>query len=111
MELRIALSPELGLDAAQFSAAWNATPECLQVARAEIVQVTGTEFGPPVLAVALGILGNLALGVAGNALYDLVKRALARGGVRRATKIVQLDQPDGTRVLLASLDEEWGACC
>ena len=58
------------------------------------------------MQIALTGVEILAGGVAGNALYDLIKTFLFIQGVRRRTQIVELTQPDGSRLLVVTMDEE-----
>ncbi len=106
MDYLIALHPELGLHAEDFVADWNETPACCEVAQARLVENVAKQFDPTLLAGALAVLGNIALGVAGNALYDLIKQALIRKGVQNQTEIVQIDQPDGTKILVVKIVEQ-----
>jgi hypothetical protein len=43
--------------------------------------------------------------VASNALYDLIKTTLARRSVKKTTEIIQIEQPDGTKVLVVRIVE------
>jgi hypothetical protein len=107
MDYQIAFPPELGLDAAAFIAAWNRAPDCRAVAEARPGEPGAVpHFDPTLLQGALAVLGSVALGVATNALYDLIKGALTRAGVREGVQIVQLDQPDGTRLLVITIVDD-----
>ena len=106
MDYHIALSPELDLSPEKFAAAWNETPECRDLAQARLSQTQGAQFYGTLLTVTLTVLGSLALGAAGNALYDLIKETLMRQGVRKRTEIVHLEQPDGSRLLVVTVVEE-----
>jgi hypothetical protein len=99
---QITLAPELGVTPQELAEAWNASAACRAVAEAAVGRPKGAQFDP---SVAVMVLSGLALGVAGNALYDLLKELLIRQGVRRRTKIVQVEQPDGTRLLVVTVEE------
>ena len=105
MDYQIALSPDLGLSAEDFVSAWNETPECRAVAEARPDRSAAAQYGPTLLAGALAVLGGVAINIVSNALYDLIKQALARRGVKTQTEIVQLDRPDGTRLLVVKIVE------
>lgn len=106
MEYQIALSPELGVSPADFVAAWNETAACRAVATAGLAESTSRHYDPSlVAAAALTVLRDVSLGVAGNALYDLIKQTLAGRGVRRETAIIQVERPDGTRLLIVRIRE------
>jgi hypothetical protein len=106
MDYQIALPPELNVSPAEFVAAWNATPQCRAVAEAHMAQPKSVQYDPALVAAGLAVLAGLASGVAGNALSDLLKELLFRQGVRRRTEIVQMDQPDGSRLLVVTIIEE-----
>jgi hypothetical protein len=106
MEYQIALSPELGLSPEDFVAAWNGKANCHVVAEACMTSPKSAQFDPTLLGVTLTVVGSLALGVASNALYDLIKELLMDCGVRKRTEIVQVDQPDGSRLLVVTITEE-----
>jgi hypothetical protein len=102
MEVQITLSPELGATPQALAEAWNAAPGCRAVAQASVGRPKGAQFDP---SVAVMVLSGLALGVASNALYDLLKELLIQQGVRRRTQIVQVEQPDGARLLVVTVEE------
>lgn len=103
MDYQIALSPKLGLSPGDFARAWNETPEASEAARAHEVLANPRGFDP---SMAMVVLESLGWAVAGNALYDLIKMALVRGGVRRRTEIRAEERPDGTQLLVVTIEEE-----
>jgi hypothetical protein len=106
MDYQIALAPDLGLSARAFSEAWNDTPECRAAAQARLAGPTAEQYNPDLIAGAVAVLGSVAVGLATNALYDLIKAALLKRGVRKRTEMIQLDQPDGTRLIVVQIVEE-----
>jgi hypothetical protein len=106
MEYQIALAPELGLCPQMFADAWNERPDCRAVAQARLSRPSSAQYDPALLTVTLTVLSSLALGVAGNALYDLIKKLLMEQGVRKRTEIVQVEQPDGSCLLVITIVEE-----
>lgn len=103
MDYQIALSPELGLSPQDFITGWNETPECRALAHADLGESTSAQYDPLLAGAAVAVLGSLALNVVSNALYDLIKKVLAKKGVQQRTEIIQLDQPDGTRLLIVRI--------
>ena len=99
MDYQIALSPDLDLSSDDFIAAWNDTPECRDVAEARLAEPTSVQCDP-FAAAAVAVLSGVVIGVAANALYDLIKKALTKKGVTKQTEITQLEQPDGSRLLI-----------
>jgi len=105
MEYQLALPPDLGLSPADFVAAWNASAECCTIAQASLSSSTSAQYDP-LLVAALALLSTVGIGVATNALYDLIKQVLITKGVHTQTQIVKIDQPDGTRILVVTIDEQ-----
>ena len=67
----------------------------------------GAKSFDPTLGVAvIELLLVLTGGVAGNALYELIRTALVGQGVRKRTTIVEHSRPDGTRLLVVTVEEE-----
>jgi hypothetical protein len=106
MEYQVALSPELGLAPADLVSEWNATPASRRVADARLEHAGERRFDPTLAAGAMVVLGNVALSLASSALYDLIKAAVARRGVRRTTEVREVHRPDGTRLLVVTTTEE-----
>ena len=106
MNYTLVLAPELQLDAAAFVAAWNTDPHAQRIASATLAPGASKQFSTDYMQIALTVVEILAGGVAGNALYDLIKTFLFAQGVRRRTQIVELTQPDGSRLLVVTMDEE-----
>lgn len=105
MEYQIAVPPDLDVKPAGFVETWNEDPACRAVAEARVAESTAEHYDPALVAGGLAVLGSVALGVASNALYDLIKRVLTRQGVRQQIEIMQLDQPDGSRLLVVKIVE------
>jgi hypothetical protein len=104
MAYRIVLSPSLELSAAEFATAWNETPECAAVGRAQETRQAGAQFDPAMQAI-VEVIGMVAVGVASNALYDLIKEALFRKGVTKRIEIMEVAQPEGTRLVVVKIEE------
>ena len=80
MDYQIALSPDLGLNPTDFVATWNETAECRSVAEASLSPSTSTHYDPFLLG-AIAMLSSVGLGVATNAIYDLIKQVFVKHGV------------------------------
>jgi len=106
MDYQIALSPELGVSPQDLVDAWNETPACRAVAQATLEQPSGAQYDPTLMVAALTVVSSLALGIAGNMIHDLIKERLAEQGARKRTEIVQVEQPDGSRLLIVTITEE-----
>ncbi len=101
-EYQIALSPDLELTPVDFAAAWNEESETHSIAKAHVVPSTGTHYDPTLIA---GAVISITTGLASNALYDLIKQVFVKYGVHKRTKFTQLDQPDGTHLLVIEIEE------
>lgn len=106
MNYTIALSPVLNFTAADFVTAWNNSPDCRSHGEVQRAEASRGQFDPSLFPDAVTILTDLAVGAAGNALYDLIKGVLAKQGVRKRTEIKQLEQPDGSRLLVVTIEEQ-----
>jgi hypothetical protein len=104
MEYQLVFSPELGITPDAFVTAWNAETDTQTVAEARLAPGTNRSYNVPLDAVVF-IVTNVGLGLATNALYDLIKSALVKQGHHKGTKITKLDQPDGTHLLVVEEEE------
>ncbi len=96
---------QIALDPADFVAAWNENAACRTIADARLAPSNSTRYDPFLLG-AIAILSSVGLGVATNAIYDLIKQLFVKHGVQKHIKITQLDQPDGTHLLVIQIEEE-----
>lgn len=104
MNIQIALAPDLNISSSEFAAAWNQTPDARAVAQAQIDTAQGSFYDPMMLA-GLTVLGNVALSLATSALYDLIKEALAKKGIKKQLKFVERTMPDGSRVIVVEFED------
>lgn len=97
MELRIVVDASLEVDASEFEQAWNATPECTDLATASAIDAPPGRYGD---LGSLGMVATVALSVATSvaaaALYDAIKQraseVLKRKGVRRELEFKQYEE-------------------
>jgi len=94
MEYKVVFSPEMDVNPKNFAEIWNNTPECREIAKAEASKVQGTQFDMGVTAVILSIVTSAV----GTALYELIKKSFK--DKHRDIEFVQIDQPDGTRIIV-----------
>ncbi len=107
----ISFAPELDLDVEAFVTAWNQHRAASQIAQAEIPDEATRDFAAGSRIVAL--VGGIAIGVATNALYDVIKEvatpliyqqsSAAATSRNRCDMIEILESPplqDGTRMIL-----------
>jgi hypothetical protein len=81
-EYQIALSPDLGLSPADFIAVWNEDTETHAITEARLAPSSSTHYDPTLIA---AILLSIGTGIAGNTLYDLIKRVLVKKGIHTHT--------------------------
>ena len=105
MTIQIILAPDLQISADDFAATWNADPARRELAEADVVVSTSVQFDPSLVNVGTVLLQGVGLGVAANALYDLIKDVLQVNGVRKRTQIRQIRYPDGTEELIVTIEE------
>lgn len=108
MDYHIVIDPESGLDPEAFAEAWNETPECLEISEASLSQqriATGAAAGI-VTAVLINVVSGAALELIKMSIEALVKRKLNQRKSRRSTTITDYDQPDGSRLLVVTINEE-----
>jgi hypothetical protein len=106
---KIVFSPGLGVSAGAFVEAWNGDEACRQAAEARLQAGAAAAFIDPGLAdAALLVLGNIAIGLATNALYDLLKAGLQRARAQDGLpplaadeiEIRRIPQPDGSFITI-----------
>jgi hypothetical protein len=108
MTYHIALDPQLAVSPAEFVAEWNQTPDCLAVGKAYRSAEASAEFDPLLQTAIVTVVGGLLVNIASNIFYDLIKEALARKGVTKQTEIIEVIQPDGTRLVVVRIIESSG---
>ena len=106
MNYQVVFAPNLEIDAASFASTWNAEPRCQAVGTAQAAAGTAESYDPLLAEVIGQVVIPIAIGIATNALYDLIKDILLKQGVRRRTQIIHQRQPDGTEMLVVTIDEE-----
>jgi hypothetical protein len=107
MPSRIAFDPELNISSADFAKAWNASASHRQVADARVDSQTPSQYVEPSLIQAgLVVLGSMATGLLTNAVWELIKELLIDQGVTKRTTYKVLSLPDGTRLLVISIEEQ-----
>lgn len=94
-EIKVVFSQKLNIDPTEFAAVWNNTPECREIAEAQLIQQTKTQFADPLSAAVGFVVGAIAGGV----LYDAVKAVVFK--INKEIKKLELKavkQDDGSTV-------------
>jgi hypothetical protein len=107
MQYQLILSPALNISPDTFVSAWNNEMDKHAIAHAEMLPSADTRrsFNDPFVDIVMLVITNVGLGLGTNALYDLIKKVLAKNGHHKRTKITRLDQPDGTHLLIIEEEE------
>jgi len=104
MRLVVALDPDVGVSPLDLAEAWSADGDTRELGNATVEVRRDTDFFPePVALVVIPLLVNLA----SNAVYDLVRRLLARLRSGRSgqadLELVEITVANGDRVLVVRL--------
>ncbi len=102
MDYKIALDPSLGLKAEEFVKRWNSSEDHNKVAKAHLEEGKGELLDPA--TTTLAVLGGVAIGVMTNALYDLIKKLVAKEKSKLSYQLIE--QPDGTKLIVVTKEKE-----
>ena len=105
---QLILSPDLNLSPSEVVAAWNADAQASTIASVHLVPSEAKRFDPTLLAGIIALVSTVGLGVLTNAIYDVLKAAATKKENKpphKRFKITQLDQPDGTHLLVVEQEE------
>jgi hypothetical protein len=124
MQVKIALSPDLGITPDEFIAAWNADPDCRAAASAslDLDLPASRTFDPTIATAALIALLGFGGSIATTTLNELIKKAIERKfkaaepaapatvaalpAIRRQVTIQQTTSPDGAQTIIVTATEE-----
>jgi hypothetical protein len=105
MEYQLVFAPGLSIAPADFVTAWNADGSAQKVAHAQLVSGTTKAYDGALLDAVLLVVNAVILPLGTSALYDLIKGVVVKQKKHKHTKITQLDQPDGTHLLIIEEEE------
>jgi hypothetical protein len=104
MEFQIAFPPDLGITPEAFAAEWNADAESRSIGEARFDPDPSKQYD---FGVIIGlVIIPLLVSISANAFYDLRKARLVASGVRKRTQLIEVEQPDGSRLLVVVVEEE-----
>ena len=72
MKYQLVFSPDLEVDVKAFTEQWNSSQSCRELATAQLEKPSHAQFDP-LAEVAVAVLGELAVGIAGSVLYDAIR--------------------------------------
>ena len=104
MEYQLVFAPGLEIAPADFVVTWNEEVSTQEVAQAQLVSSMAKSFNTPLLDAAWLVVSTVGLGLGTNVLYELIKGIVFKQKTQKRIKITQLDQPDGTHLLI--IEEE-----
>src|SRR5579863_6774208 len=102
MDYEIILSPDLGISAEEFTAAWNETTETHAIAEAHLSTPKGAQYDPTLI---IAIIISVTSGVATNVISDQINKLLEKRKGHKHTHIKQTTKRDGTERLIVDIDE------
>lgn len=104
MEYHIALSPNLGVTPEGLVTAWNANSESRSTGEAHIDPNPSKQYD---IGAVMGlVIIPLVVSISANAFYDLLKTRLVSSGVHKRTRLMEVEQPNGSRLLIVDIEEE-----
>ena len=109
MEYLLVVSPDLDLSAEEVAAAWNADASTRALASLRLSPSSAQQFDQTLVDIVVTLASTVSIGLFTNALYDVLKTVLKKKGEdkpRRHMKLTQLDQPDGTHLLIVESEEQ-----
>ena len=108
MEYQLVFARDLNVTPADFVAAWNEEVSTQEVAEAQLIPSPTKSFNAPVVDIVLLVVNSVVLPIGTSALYELIKSVVIKEKKdehrHKHTKITQVDQPDGTHLLV--IEEE-----
>jgi hypothetical protein len=107
MEYQLAFSPDLGLSPDEFVTEWNDARERRNIAEVRLAPSTGAPtYDPFLLAGVITVISTVATGVLTNVLSEQIKQLLQKKSVHKKVQVQQLEQPDGSPLLVITIEEE-----
>ena|SRR5579859_7761902 len=104
MKYQLVFAPGLEIVPEDFVTAWNGEVSTQEIAQAQLVSSPTKAFNAPVLDVVLLVVNSVVLPLGTSALYDLIRSVVVKEKKdkpdHKHTKITQIDQPDGTHLLI-----------
>jgi hypothetical protein len=105
--MKVIFSKKLDIDPTEFVSVWNSTPECRDIAEAQLSQLAKTQFADPSI---LGVVEFAAGAIAGGVLHDSVKAAVVICVTKIKNKVIaikykEIEQPDGSKLTKLEKDD------
>ena len=103
-EIKVVFSPKLDINPAEFIALWNDTPECREIAEAQLSQQTRTQFADVPLKVIVILTGIVNIGatittnIVSNRLDEFIKNKFA-DKQENSCECKEVKQEDGSIII------------
>ena len=113
MEYQLAISPELEITPEEFAAAWNESDANRAITEARLSPAKGAKYEPITLTlIAFTIGSGVAVNVLSQLINDTIQRLRDKKDAQSAladrhTHIEETQMPDGKRLLVADIDEQF----
>jgi hypothetical protein len=102
MDYQIALAPDLQISPEEFVAAWNTGPDRPTGAEARLEAAGATGYDSLLEAIIIGVTTELTT----HYLIDKVTSLLQHRRPGRRITVLEMEPPDGPRLLVATIEEE-----
>jgi len=106
--MKVIFSKKLDIDPTEFVSVWNNTPECRDIAEAQLSQLAKTQFADPSLLI--NVVEFAAGAIAGGVLHDSVKAGVVICVTKIKNKVIaikykEIEQPDGSKLTKLEKDD------
>ena len=102
----VVLAPDLGVSADEFVSEWNADTTHPPTAQVVLEQTRIHAIPPGLIHGSIQVLGELGGAATIGAIVKLVERIAKRKGSHRKLQVIQSENPDGSKYLAITLEEE-----
>jgi len=98
-EIKVVFSQKLDIDPAEFIALWNDTPECREIAVAQLSQQARTQFAKTsLLTIILTFASGIATNIISNRLDEFIKNKFANKQ-EQSFQYKEVRQEDGSIII------------
>ncbi len=105
MKYQLLFSPRLGVSPREFISVWNEDADAHAIGQMHLELGVQKSYNDPLIETIWLITSTVGMGIATNALYDIVKKTLLKQKQKKRIKFTKLDQPDGTHLLIFEEEE------
>jgi hypothetical protein len=99
MQYQVALDPQLGLSAAEFVEAWNASPHAQDAPAAVAPATRGAFLSPEITLVLIGAAASIPPAIVAGFVTEVLKEKFLKKDAPRVT-VTTISSPDGGPILI-----------